>query len=128
MLLLAGLLLIVLGLISGAALLAAAIGWLTLAPSVTLWGMFPFGSALGLLLGALRAPPRTAPHFAPRTPKSRRLIANVVSNPASFPIFGRSRTPRNAGRNWMCRVTPWIVRLPLTMPFCTPVLWNSSVG
>src|ERR1044071_2134630 len=62
--------------------------------------------------------PGTAPHLLPSTPKSRRLIAKVVSKPASLPIFGRSRMPRKAGRNCTRRVTPWIVRLAVTTPVC----------
>jgi len=59
--LLVGIVLIALGVISGAALLASAVGWLTLTQVVTLWIMFPFGSALGLLIAALGARTRTAP-------------------------------------------------------------------
>ena len=53
MILLVGVLLIALGLISGAALLASEMGWLIVTHGITLWFMFPFGSALGLLIVAL---------------------------------------------------------------------------
>ena len=55
MILFVGLLLIALGLISGTALLASEMGWLAITHDITLWFMFPFGSALGLLIAALGA-------------------------------------------------------------------------
>src|ERR1051326_2860703 len=61
MILLVGLLLIALGLISGSALLASEMGWLTISHALTLWFMFPFGSALGLLIAALGAHRATVP-------------------------------------------------------------------
>lgn len=61
MILLVGVLLIALGLISGAALLASEMGWLAVTHAITLWFMFPFGSALGLLIAALGAHRRSIP-------------------------------------------------------------------
>jgi len=61
MILLVGVLLIALGLISGGALLASEMGWLTISHALTLWFMFPFGSALGLLIAALGAQRHTVP-------------------------------------------------------------------
>ncbi len=61
MILIVGLLLIALGLISGAALLASEMGWLAVTHAITLWLMFPFGSALGLLIAALGAHSRSVP-------------------------------------------------------------------
>jgi len=61
MLLLAGLVLIALGIVSGAGLLLSAIAWLTVSHPATLWILFPLASTLGLLLAALGSRTRTVP-------------------------------------------------------------------
>ncbi|GEM_PF-3900905 len=53
MLLIAGLVLMLLGLISGAGIVASSIGMLSVTHDLTLWIMFPAGSFLGLILAAL---------------------------------------------------------------------------
>ncbi len=53
MLLVAGAVLMLLGLISGAGILASSIGMLSVTNDLTLWVMFPAGTFLGLLLAAL---------------------------------------------------------------------------
>src|SRR3954452_18736006 len=50
--------------------------------------------------------PGTAPHFAPRTPKSRRLTVKVVSNPAILPMLGISCTPSDVTGKRTRRVVP----------------------
>ena len=61
MMLFVGLLLIALGMISGGALVASEMGWLAITHAVTLWFMFPFGSALGLLIASLGSERRAVP-------------------------------------------------------------------
>jgi hypothetical protein len=100
MLLLAGLLLIVLGLISGAALLAAAIGWLTLAPSVTLWVMFPFASALGLLIAALGARTRTLPALLRTTGSVMLLFALAAVAMLVLGSAGLLHAPQETAALW----------------------------
>jgi len=61
MLLLAGLFLMALGLLSGAALLAASGGWFTVHYGLTLWILFPLLSTFGLLLAGLGSHHRMLP-------------------------------------------------------------------
>lgn len=61
MLLLAGLLLLTLGLLCGAALLAGAVGWIALHDAMTLWILFPMLTGFGLLLAGLGSRVRTMP-------------------------------------------------------------------
>jgi len=61
MLFLAGLLLLALGLLCGAALLAGAAGWIALHGTMTLWILFPIATGFGLLLAGLGSRIRTMP-------------------------------------------------------------------
>jgi len=53
MLLIAGVVLMLLGLVSGAGIVASSIGMLSVTNDLTLWVMFPIGTFLGLILAAL---------------------------------------------------------------------------
>src|ERR1051325_7516989 len=75
MLLLAGLLLILLGLVSGGALLAAAVGWLALPHPTTLWVLFPLASGFALLLAGLGSHIRTMPLLLKLTGAAMLLFA-----------------------------------------------------
>lgn len=61
MMLLIGLLLTVLGLVSGGTLLSSSLGMLTISNAVALWILFPLASALGLLIAALGSHAHTVP-------------------------------------------------------------------
>jgi hypothetical protein len=98
--LIVGLVLVALGLISGAALVAASIGWITLTHSVTLWVMFPFGSALGLLIAALGSRARTLPALLKTTGSVMLLFALVAVAVLVLASAGFFPTPQGTAALW----------------------------
>lgn len=100
MMLLAGAVLLALGLGSGAALLASSIGWLTVSYPVTLWIMFPLGSALGLLLAALGARTRTVPLLLRVTGTVMFLLALVSVAALVLGSAGMLPVPRGTAALW----------------------------
>lgn len=98
--LIVGLVLIALGLVSGAALVAAAIGWLTLTHSVTLWVMFPFGTAVGLLIAALGSRARSLPALLKTTGSVLLLFALVAVATLVLASAGFFPTPQGTAALW----------------------------
>lgn len=98
--LIVGFVLIVLALISGAGLLASAVGWLTVAPSVTLWVMFPFGSALGLLIAALGSRTRTLPALLKTTGSAMLLLALAAVAALVLAGVGFVSAPQGTAALW----------------------------
>src|SRR5207248_8409008 len=118
--LLVGLVLIVLALISGAGLLASAIGWVTLAPSVTLWVMFPFGSALGLLIAALGARTRTLPALLKTTGSVMLLLALVAVAALVLAGVGVLPIPQGTAALWYVFAVGLIVGVANFLAPATP--------
>jgi hypothetical protein len=98
--LLVGLVLIALGLISGAALVASAIGWVTLTHSVTLWVMFPFGTAFGLLIAALGSRARSLPALLKTTGSVLLLFSLVAVATLVLASAGFFPTPQGTAALW----------------------------
>jgi len=100
MILLVGVLLIALGLISGTALLAAEMGWLTITQALTLWLMFPFGSALGLLIAALGARRRSVPAILKITGALMLLLSMAAVTTLVLASAGILKAPQSTAALW----------------------------
>jgi hypothetical protein len=100
MILIVGLLLIALGLISGAALLASEMGWLAITHGITLWFMFPFGSALGLLIAALGARRRSVPALLKLTGSLLLLLSMAAVVTLVLASAGILPPPRGTAALW----------------------------
>ncbi len=100
MVLLVGVLLIALGLISGAALLASEMGWLIVTHAITLWFMFPFGSALGLLIAALGAQRRTVPALLKLTGSLMLVLSMAAVATLVLASAGILPPPRGTAALW----------------------------
>jgi hypothetical protein len=98
--LIVGLVLVALGLISGAALVASSIGWITPTHSVTLWVMFPFGSALGLLIAALGSRARSLPALLKTTGSVMLLFALVAVATLVLASAGIFPAPQGTAALW----------------------------
>ena len=100
MILLVGVLLIALGLISGAALLASEMGWLAITQPMTLWLMFPFGSALGLLIAALGARRRSVPAILKTTGALMLLLSMAAVTTLVLASAGILKAPQGTAALW----------------------------
>jgi len=109
MIMLVGLVLIVLGLVSGVALLAAEMGWLSLTHAITLWFMFPFGSALGLLFAALGARTRSVPLLLRLTGTLMLLLSMAAVATLVLGSAGITHAPRSTAALWYVFVVGLIV-------------------
>lgn len=100
MILLVGVLLIALGLISGTALLASEMGWMAVTHEITLWFMFPFGSALGLLIAALGARRGTVPAILKTTGSLMLLLSMAAVATLVLASAGILPPPRGTAALW----------------------------
>lgn len=98
--LIAGLILIVLGLTSGAALVAASIGWIAITHPVTLWVMFPFGTALGMLVAALGSRARSLPALLKTTGSVMLVFALVAVATLVLAAAGFLPAPQGTAALW----------------------------
>jgi hypothetical protein len=95
-----GVLLIALGLISGTALLASEMGWMAVTHDITLWFMFPFGSALGLLIAALGARRGTVPAILKTTGTLMLVLSMAAVAVLVFASAGILPPPRGTAALW----------------------------
>lgn len=109
MILLVGVLLIALGLISGAALLASEVGWLTVTNVVALWILFPFGAALGLLIASLGAHTRSVPALLKLTGSLMLVLSLAAVATLVLASIGVLPAPRGTAALWYVFVVGLLV-------------------
>ena len=98
--LLVGLVLIALGLLSGAALLASAVGRLAIVEPVTLWLLFPLASAIGILIAALGARTRALPAILRTTGSVMLLFALIAVATLVLAAAGILPAPQGTAALW----------------------------
>jgi hypothetical protein len=100
MMLLTGFVLMVLGLISGATLLASSLGWITIAQTLVWWILFPLGSGCGLLLAALGSRPNTISILVKVTASALLLLALIAVIGVVLGSAGMITSPRGTLALW----------------------------
>jgi len=100
MLLIAGLILTALGFISGGALLASSIGWITTTSGPTLWILFPLASFGGLLLSALGARTHSLPVLTKSTATVMLLLALAAVIALVMTSIGVLPAPQSVSALW----------------------------
>ena len=120
MILIVGLLLIALGIVSGAALLAGEMDWLSLTHALTLWFMFPFGSALGLLFAALGARTRSVPALLRLTGTLMLILSMAAVVTLVLGSAGITHAPHNTAALWYVFTVGLIVGIANFLAPATP--------
>jgi hypothetical protein len=120
MLLLIGVLLSVLGLVSGGALLASSMGLLTVTHALTLWIMFPLGTAVGLLIASLGAHVRIVPLLLKSTGSVTLLLAAAAIGVLVLGATGTIAPPQATAVLWYVFVVGLIMGVANFLALAAP--------